>query len=142
MSWPKTLADEPSLVDAIRVHLDAPFDARVSATEVYAPCCGRRVTANAIIDVRHVRGTFVTGSGRDPSKDQEWLCDACRARMFRDPSNAWTRATLYALCGAPAEAIRMYRIEERAEAIARDMFARGQSVVPAETLAQAIREVG
>jgi hypothetical protein len=71
-------------------------------TFVFAPCCGRLTAADAVLDVRGVRGTVVSGGGHRHPVDHDWLCDGCQFRLVHDPKNTWTAATLHkAAGGAP-----------------------------------------
>lgn len=134
----RSLADSPSLVAACRVHRDGPVHRN---TEVYAPCCGRRVICCAVVDVRHVPGTFVRGGGIDPTIDQDWLCDACRARLFADKASGWKPSTLLVLCDVPAVAIRAMRIRERMDEIAAADAAASRPHDPAAAFSQAVLEI-
>lgn len=118
MSWPLTLESEIAAAEArdpqeaaALIDQYAVFPALVTgpAYSVYAPCCGRRVAADQVIDARTVPGTVVRG------RDHDWLCDGCWARMIRDPANGWKQSSWFRAVGAPAEVIRNVRAQEVAE---------------------------
>lgn len=138
---PRTLADEPGLTRQYRVHKDAPFDPSCTTTEVFAPCCGRRVAADAVLDVRGVPGTVVRGGGHRPAKDHDWLCDGCRDRMIREAGNPWTAATLMEQCGAPIDAVRSLKLHERLCAAAMDDLANGRAHEPDKAHARVVVDV-
>jgi hypothetical protein len=131
LKWPMTLADSPAIMAEYHVP-DTPFDTASGTTEVFAPCCGRRCPADCVLDVRHVPGTVVAAGGVRPPRDHDWLCDGCRFRLYADPAGGWTRSRLLALCGAPPDAVREFKVQERVEAMARAAFAAGRAHDPKE----------
>lgn len=139
----KTLADFPDLMRDFRVFRDAPFNPSARATEVFAPCCGRRTAADAILDVRAVPGTIVRGGGYLPAVDQDWLCDGCRARLIlgASGSNVWTASRLFSACGAAPEVIEGFRVRERIDAIAREDERSGRPHNPTLAYHRALVEV-
>lgn len=114
----KSLADSPDSMFEHRWFRDAPFDPANENTEVRAPCCGRRVIACAVADVREIAGTVVAGGGFLAAQDHDWLCDSCRSRLYRDAANDWTPSKLMTLCGAPPEGVRAMLIREQLDAMA------------------------
>src|SRR5687767_184302 len=97
--WSFTLADFPELVRPLMVKpLGDPTNPN---TPVYAPCCGRRTMSCTIVDCREIPGTIVSGGGYCEPKDHDWLCDACLHRLYADPKNSWTKATMLEARGAP-----------------------------------------
>lgn len=125
----KTLADYPELMFELRVHRDsmAVFDPARGTTEVIAPCCGRRCAADCILDVREVPGTIVKGGGHQEPKDHDWLCDGCRDRMIREPSNDWSTSKLFEAAGADPATVRQIKIRERVDQLEREDMADGGS---------------
>jgi hypothetical protein len=129
----RTLAQCPEHLSVHIVHPGACATGRVVV--VHAPCCGRRIAADAILDVRGVPGTIVAGGGRLTPRDHDWLCDSCRQRLYADPSNAWSRSRLYAAVGASPEHVRALHARELAEQVAAWDRAAARAHQPGEVLA-------
>lgn len=89
MSVPPTLADLPEQAQALMV---SEGEFRPTST-VRAPCCGRKVAADMVEDLRAIQDTTIQHR-RKGRVDLTWACDGCRERLLRDPSNPWTRAKL------------------------------------------------
>lgn len=125
MSWPPTLWDDIAALDtdpeaqAILVDSVAVFPGGAPirpSMSVWAPCCGRKTSADAVFDVRALPGTSIRPGGVRPLQDVEWLCGAaCYGRLVRDPANGWTMAKLARAWGAPVEDVRALRAKEMLE---------------------------
>ncbi len=81
-------------------------------SSVYAPCCGRKTSADVIVDVRQVPTTLVCAGGVRAAMDHEWLCDGCRTRLVRDRANGWTPSRFARATGEPWEVVRDLRARE------------------------------
>lgn len=103
-------SDYPDRVALWRV--DPRADPHDPDTEIYAPCCGRKVIACAVADVRGVQGTVVSGGGVRSPVDHGWLCDGCRHRLFINADNPWTESSLLEARGAPIQMVHWHRAEE------------------------------
>lgn len=136
MTWSKTLADDPDLMFQLRVRRgpgDA-FDRARTTTQVVAPCCGRIVAADVLIDCRDIPGTIIDAGGVRAPEDHKFLCDGCAHRMYRDPKNDWTKSKLLEARGAPAALVHEHRAREHATALRRADDERGQEHDPAAAL--------
>jgi hypothetical protein len=112
--WPTTLADRPELMREMWVHAGqqhAEFDPSCGATQVFAPCCGRKTAAFTVVSL-HGLTTVIRGGNHLPPQDHDWACDGCLHLLILDNSNGWTWSKLYRALGAPADIIRHYRAEE------------------------------
>lgn len=105
-AWPHVMAHEPDEVRARLVHPVEHFDPDCPHTLVYAPCCGRRMPADAILDLHDVPGTVVAGGNHRPPQDHDWLCTDCMGILLADPVSGWTRPSLFAAMGAPDDVLR------------------------------------
>lgn len=106
---PETLADEMALARQLKVHPDSPD--RPSMT-VFAPCCGRRVSADMVADLRGIPDTVARPAGRGAPQDLEFACDGCRWRVER--SGDWTPSRLMRARGYPWATIKQQRAKELA----------------------------
>jgi hypothetical protein len=112
--WPTTIADRPELMRALWVHegqQHAEFDPSCGATEIFAPCCGRKTAAFTVVAL-HGLETIIRGGNHQPPQDHDWACDGCLHLLILDNSNGWTWSKLYRALGAPAKTIRHYRAQE------------------------------
>lgn len=135
----KTLADFPDLMRELRVFEDAPFDPKVRAIEVFAPCCGRRCPADCVLDVRNVPGTVVRGGGYQEPRDHGWLCDGCRDRLFR--TTTWKPSALFGACGAESVTVKSLKVRERVSELERQAVLAGLPFKPADAERLALREL-
>jgi hypothetical protein len=101
-------------------------------TDIFAPCCGRRVIACAVADVRGIKGTIVAGGGVRPPIDHDWLCDGCRHRLFLDATNDWTESKLLEARGAPILMVHWHRAEEWRAEMVQQCSRRGETHNPQE----------
>ena len=127
MSWGKTLADD---TESLQELLTEPREDPPPSATVEAPCCGRECGADMVVDSRGVPGV-----GRN------WLCDACRAELLRDPSNEWTKPRLFRAMGAPAAVVRKERVRELVEERRREATERDELFDSREALQVARSEV-
>jgi len=119
-----TLFDDPAVLVDWLAFAEEPV---TPTSTVFAPCCGRRTSADAVVDVRAVPNTVVSPGRRGVGEDQDWLCDACRTRMTREgrqkrirairrghtiPNNVWTDSKLARAIGEPWEVVRRLRAKE------------------------------
>ena len=120
-----TLFDDPMVLLRYVCHKG---QAEYRATSsVFAPCCNRRTSADAVRDVRAIPNTAVSPGRKGVGTDQDWLCDACSSRMIRDgrrkrirairtgrkiPNNVWTAPKYARAIGEPWEVIRDARARE------------------------------
>lgn len=109
----KTLADDLTVAARYAVHGAPP--AAGCLMEVYAPCCGRRTMADAVLDVRRVPGTVVRAAGVRAPADHDWLCDGCRHRLYADDLNGWTPSRLHSAVGVHPDLVRAMYAHELAE---------------------------
>jgi hypothetical protein len=112
--WPTTIADRPELMRQLWVHegqQHAEFDPSCGATEIFAPCCGRKTAAFTVVAL-HGLETIIRGGNHQPPQDHDWACDGCLHLLILDESNGWTWSKLYRALGAPAGIIRHYRAKE------------------------------
>ena len=82
------------------------------SSSVFAPCCGRKTSADAVVDVRQVPKTVVRAGGCRPGKDHGWLCDGCRTRLLRDRGNGWTPSRFARATGEPWGVVKDLRARE------------------------------
>lgn len=118
---------------------------------VAAPCCGRRVIACAVADVRMVPNTVVSGAGVYPARDHDWLCDGCRSRLFccdipmRALPNggliAWTESGLLEARGAPVQMVHQHRTLEWEAEMRFQSFKRSEEHRPMDALALAQHQI-
>lgn len=118
----RSIADFPALMFELRAFRGPRdvFDPACRATEVIAPCCGRKTPADTVLDVRAVAGTIVRGV------DHDWLCDGCSSRLVRDPANDWTQSKLMERCGAKPETVRSLKQRERVRQMEKESNAAGR----------------
>lgn len=109
-----TIADFPEIAAPLLVYPERPFTA---TSLVRCPCCGRRVTADSVVDVRAVPGTVIRGGGHRAPQDHDWLCDGGLHLVYHHQPNGWTRSKLYRALGAPAAVVREHRAREIAHAV-------------------------
>lgn len=86
---------------------------------VLCPTCGRKTSADAVLDTRSVLHTIVSPLGRSklPRVDADWLCDGCASSLVRDKRNGWTDARLARATGASREILLTLRAKEIARAM-------------------------
>ena len=87
------------------------IEARPSSS-VLAPCCGRKTSADTVVDVRAVLNTVVRAGGYREATDHDWLCDGCRTRLIRDRANGWTPSRFARATGEPWEVVKDLRARE------------------------------
>jgi len=120
-----TLADHPEAAQPFLVFPDEPFH---ECASVFAPCCGRRTCADAVLDVRGVSGTVVRAGNRYEALDHDWLCCGCRALLIADRSNSWTPSALAAATGARPETIHSLTVAEARDKAVNQAHAARRSV--------------
>lgn len=123
----RTMGDDLGWVERLQVNPDLPTR---RTSQVQAPCCGRECSADCIQDYR--------GS---TSLSRDWLCDGCRGRVRRDPSNDWTQSGLLQAAGAPWKTARKHRVQEKYRELANRKRGRGESYVTSDLMAEAERAV-
>jgi hypothetical protein len=145
---PRTIfhvSDYPDLIRLWRCDRDddplSPQPEISEDTDIFAPCCGRRVIACAVADVRGIKGTVVSGGGVRPAIDHDWLCDGCRHRLFLDPTNDWTESKLLEARGAPAQMVQWHRAEEWRLEMVNQCGRRGETHYPQEFYDLAIEQI-
>ena len=84
---------------------------------VLCPTCGRKRSADAVLDTRAIQHTVVSplGQSKQLRGDADWLCDGCWSSLIRDKRNGWTESRLLRAVGEPGEVV----LEVRAKEIAR-----------------------
>ena len=82
---------------------------------VLCPTCGRKTSADAVLDTRAVTDTIVSPLGHSKRVDADWLCDGGASALVRDKRNGWTESRLLRAVGFPRDVV----LEVRAKEIAR-----------------------
>ena len=84
---------------------------------VLCPTCGRKRSADAVLDTRAIPHTVVSPLGQSKRKrvNADWLCDGDASALIRDKRNGWTESRLLRAVGEPREVV----LEVRAKEIAR-----------------------
>ena len=85
---------------------------------VLCPTCGRKTSADAVLDTRAIADTVVSplGHAKRLRVDADWLCDGCWSALIRDKRNGWTESRLMRASGAPRDAVLEVRAKEVARA--------------------------
>ena len=122
-----TLADEPRELANYLVFPHLPV---TPASSVRAPCCGAKTSADAVLDVRHVRTLVGMGSKDTRPTDRDWICTGCRTRLFNSKRNGWTVPRLARATGMPWQEYKLLRAMEIAHA--------ADGVEPEEELARVL----
>ena len=89
---------------------------------VLCPSCGRKTSADAVLDARAITDTIVSPLGRSKAVriDADWLCDGCASSLVRDKRNGWTDARLARATGET----RDVQVDLRGKEIAREVVLR------------------
>ena len=85
---------------------------------VLCPTCGRKTSADAVLDTRTIPHTIISPLGRSrlPRVDADWLCDGDASSLVRDKRNGWTNARIAQATGAPRDVVLVMRAKEIARA--------------------------
>ena len=117
--WDAVQTDNDLFVQVVPLYVwldqaEMPFRPSMS---VLCPTCGRKTSADAVLDTRAITDTIVSPLGRSKRAraDADWLCDGCWSALVRDKRNGWTESRLLRAVGAPRDVV----LEVRAKEIAR-----------------------
>ena len=116
--WDAVQTDNELLVEVVPFYawLDEALMPFRPSMSVLCPTCGRKTSADAVLDARAITDTIISPLGHSKRVDADWLCDGGASALVRDKRNGWTESRLLRATGAPRDVVFEVRAKEIARA--------------------------